>query len=221
MTPEQCILCEHEQIDLFYEDTSEQYRGRYYICPNCHLIFASEAGRPTPEEELERYDQHNNDPEDQRYRDFLGQLFEPLEKLLPPGSKGLDFGSGPGPTLHLMFEEEGHTMNIYDPFYADNPEVFRETYDFITSTEVAEHLHRPGSEFDRLWNCLRPGGFLGIMTKMARKNDRSFFADWHYRLDNTHVTFYTKDTFRWMAGNWNASVTFFGNNVVIFKKGNR
>jgi 2-polyprenyl-3-methyl-5-hydroxy-6-metoxy-1,4-benzoquinol methylase len=116
-----------------------------------------------------------------------------------------------------MFEEQGHSMQIYDPFYANDPRVFDTTYDFITSTEVAEHLHNPAKEFERLWNCLRPGGYLGIMTKRAVK-DRDFFADWHYRLDYTHVTFYTEDTFRWMAQNWGALVTFEGNNVAIFQK---
>lgn len=137
--------------------------------------------------------------------------------MLEPNSKGLDFGSGPGPTLNIMFEEQGHEMKIYDPFYADNPSVFEETYDFITSTEVAEHLHQPWEEFDRLWSCLRPGGYLGIMTKLT-DGSKEHFADWHYRLDNTHVTFYTKETFRWLADYWSASLDFYENNVMIFRK---
>lgn len=218
MNPSRCILCEGRDVRFFFEDNSEEYRSVYYTCNNCHLIFAVEQYRPTPKEELERYNQHENDPEDERYRNFLGQLFEPMNKILPSNSKGLDFGSGPGPTLHLMFEEQGHEMNIFDPFYADDPTVFDQSYDFITSTEVAEHLHNPAKEFNQLWDCLRPGGYLGIMTKRVVK-DRSFFADWHYRLDNTHVTFYTEDTFRWLADMWGASITFKDNNVVIFKKG--
>lgn len=218
MNPGNCILCEHEQVELFYEDTSEHNRAVYYVCNNCRLIFVSEPYRLTPEEELKRYDQHENDPDDPGYRAFLGQMFEPMIKLLPPGSKGLDFGSGPGPTLQLLFEEEGHSMNIYDPFYADNPEVFEKMYDFITATEVVEHLHQPGRELERLWNCLRPDGYLGIMTQMAPGNDRSFFEDWYYRFDKTHVAFYTKDTFRWLAYRWGADVTFIEDNVVIFKK---
>lgn len=217
MEPQECILCGSDQVDLFYEDHSEMYRSNYYKCGNCELIFAPERFRPTPEEEIERYDQHNNDPEDQRYRDFLGRLFKPLNKLLPPGSKGLDFGSGPGPTLHIMFEEAGHDMNIYDPFYADDSTVFEKTYDFITTTEVAEHLHDPATEFDRLWGCLRDGGYLGIMTKLA-KGSKEHLADWHYRLDNTHVTFYTKNTFRWMADRWGAVLEFYPQNVMIFQK---
>ena len=216
-TPDSCILCGSGQVRRFYEDRSDQYRSTYYQCQDCELIFVGERFLPTPQEELERYDTHENDPEDEDYRAFLGRLFEPMNKLLPPKRKGLDFGSGPGPTLNIMFEEQGHNMNIYDPFYAGDTSVFEETYDFITLTEVAEHLHEPAKEFERLWDRLRPGGYLGVMTKLAQA-DKEHFADWHYRLDNTHVTFYTKSTFRWLAEKWNASLQFHPQDVMIFQK---
>jgi hypothetical protein len=116
-----------------------------------------------------------------------------------------------------MFEEVDHRMEIYDPFYADNESVFDQQYDFITATEVLEHLFHPGKELERLWECLNPGGYLGIMTKIA-EDDPDFFADWHYRLDLTHVTFYTTDTFRWLADKWNASVGFPADRAIIFQK---
>lgn len=212
-----CILCGSSGIELFYQDYSEHYAGDYYRCQNCTLIFAAPKDRPSRKDEFARYETHENNPADEGYRNFLGQLFQPLNKRLKPKSKGLDFGSGPGPTLNLMFEEAGHEMQIYDSFYDDDPSVFEETYDFITATEVVEHLFHPGKELERLWNCLRPGGYLGIMTKIA-EDDAVFFADWHYRLDLTHVTFYTKDTFHWLADHWNASVDFPGDRVIIFHK---
>ncbi|MCW9708455.1 class I SAM-dependent methyltransferase [Fodinibius salsisoli] len=217
MSISSCILCNYPNVQLFYEDTSEHYASKYFQCRRCRLIFVLPKDRPSPKEEFERYETHENDPKDEGYRNFLSQLSNPLSELLEPQSKGLDFGSGPGPTLNIMFEEQGHQMNIYDPFYADHPEVFEETYDFITATEVVEHLHEPGKEFQQLWSCLRPGGYLGIMTKRA-KDDEAFFADWHYRLDETHVTFYTQQTFRWIANHWEASIIYTADRVVIFQK---
>ena len=217
MTEPPCILCTNRDTQLFYEDTSEHYAGQYYQCQRCRLIFAPPREQPSPAEERARYDTHENDPEDEGYRNFLGQLFDPLNNLLEPESKGLDFGSGPGPTLSLMSEEAGHDMNIYDPFYADQPTAFDKTYDFITATEVVEHLHHPATEFEKLWNCLRPGGYLGLMTKIAQ-DDVDFFADWHYRLDETHVTFYTQETFSWIAEQWDADVAFPADRVIIFQK---
>lgn len=212
-----CILCSSQNIELFYEDTSEQYAAEYYQCSNCKLIFAAPENLPSRQDERARYDTHENNPEDEGYRNFLSQLFDPLNEQLEPQSSGLDFGSGPGPTLSLMFEERNHEMDIYDPFYADDLSVFKKKYDFITATEVLEHLFEPGKELRQLWNCLRPNGYLGIMTKMA-EDDVNFFADWHYRLDITHVTFYTKATFRWLARQWDASLSFHGNRVIIFQK---
>ncbi|HLR26941.1 MAG TPA: class I SAM-dependent methyltransferase [Fodinibius sp.] len=217
MTISDCILCESSQVAFFYEDSSKHYAATYYQCQNCRLIFATPSDQPSKRDERARYDTHENDPADEGYRNFLAQLFSPLNERLEANSKGLDFGSGPGPTLNLMFEEAGHRMNIYDPFYADDESVFGQSYDFITATEVAEHLHHPAEELNRLWNCLHPGGYLGIMTKVA-KDDVDFFADWHYRLDFTHVTFYTKESFRYMAESWDADLSFFGNRTVIFQK---
>ncbi len=217
MPPDSCILCNGPAIQHFYEDTSEHYASDYYQCQQCRLIFAPPKDRPDPTEELARYDTHENDPNDEGYRNFLSQLFDPLNDRLPPNSFGLDFGSGPGPTLNLMFEETGHEMKIYDPFYADDETVFNQQYDFITATEVVEHLFHPGKDLDRLWRCLKPGGYLGIMTKIA-EDDVDFFADWHYRLDLTHVTFYTNDTFRWLADHWEAEVEFPADRVIIFRK---
>lgn len=217
MRPSSCILCKRSDIRHFYEDTSEHYASSYYQCEHCRLIFAPPEDRPSREEEFARYETHENNPADEDYRNFLNQLCQPLSKLLAPNSKGLDFGSGPGPTLNLMLEEQGHQVNIYDSFYDDDPSVFEEAYDFITATEVVEHLFHPAKEFNRLWSCLRPGGYLGIMTKMA-EDDVDFFADWHYRLDETHVTFYTRQTFEWLADHWNASITFPADRVIIFRK---
>lgn len=217
MQPDKCILCYSSTVKHFCRDTSETYSSDYYQCQHCRLIFAPPKDRPDRDAEFARYETHENDPADEGYRQFLGQLFNPLNKQLDSNSKGLDFGSGPGPTLHLMFEEAGHNMRNYDPFYEDDPSVFEEDYDFITATEVVEHLFYPGEELERLWRCLRPGGYLGIMTKIA-KDDSRHFAEWHYRLDLTHVTFYTKDTFRWLAGYLNASVDFPTDRVIIFQK---
>ncbi len=186
----------------------------YYLCSNCHLIFVPPEQRLSADEERSRYEQHENDPDDPRYRKFLSRIFKPLVKKLPDNSFGLDFGSGPGPTLHLMFEEAGHTMRIYDPFYANEPSVFDETYDFITTTETAEHLYDPLKELDRLWSCLKPGGFLGIMTR--RWTTIEAFKNWHYKNDDTHVIFFHVDTFRWLAKRWEAELEIYKRDVVIF-----
>jgi SAM-dependent methyltransferase len=209
---DRCILCHTKSADTYF--TADGYD--YLHCSVCDLIFVKPGQRLDPDEEKSRYDLHENDPSDPHYREFLSQLFDPLSAKLKPGSFGLDFGSGPGPTLHVMFEEAGHHMNIYDPFYANHPAVLEHSYDFITTTETAEHLFHPRKEFDRLWKILKPGGYLGMMTKIVPSLNE--FPDWHYRKDDTHVTFYSEKTFAWIARLYHAEFEIFGERTVIFKK---
>lgn len=168
------------------------------------------------EAEKAQYDFHQNAPDDLRYREFLDRLCKPLATKLQPASQGLDFGCGSGPTLSVMFEERGHRVSLFDSFYFPNFSVFEACYDFITATEVVEHLHRPGLEFSRLWSCLRPGGHFGIMTK--RVIDKAAFSRWHYKNDPTHVCFFSESTFRWLASQWQAELEFPAADVAIFTK---
>ncbi len=131
-------------------------------------------------------------------------------------SSGLDFGSGPGPLLKQMFEEQGHSMAIFDSFYSPRDEVFNNTYDFITATEVVEHLHKPLGELDRLWSQLRPQGYLGIMTSLNLPDQD--FSSWHYIKDETHVVFFAPETMTWLAKRWTAQLEFISDSVVIFQK---
>ncbi len=207
-----CILC--SSTNTYRLCLVDGYR--YMHCRYCDVIFLDPRQRLDPAVEKSRYLTHENDPKDLAYQNFLRQLVAPLEKKLQPNSYGLDFGSGPGPALHVMFEEKGHRMSLYDPFFADNPSVFDSQYDFITSTETAEHLYHPREEFDRLWSCLKPGGFLGIMTLFVPSIDE--FPDWYYRREDTHVTFYSPKTFQVLADRWGAELELIGDRVAIFHK---
>jgi SAM-dependent methyltransferase len=172
--------------------------------------------RPSPEVERARYDTHENDPYDPRYRDFLRRVLDPLLPLLTPGSRGLDFGAGPGAALQAMLEESGHPTRIYDPFYAPDPIVLEDRYDFVTCTETAEHFHDPELEFRRLDGLLRPGGWLAIMTEIL--DDQTDFASWYYARDPTHVVFYRRTTLEWAADRHGWTVHFPHRNVGLFRK---
>ncbi len=207
-----CPNCKTADGTGFYQDG----RRDYFRCQTCGLVFVPAWQFLSPEEEKARYDLHRNSPDDKGYRRFLSRIFIPMQERLAPESLGLDFGSGPGPTLSVMFEQAGHSMSIYDHFYARDPSVLEKQYDFITATEVVEHLHNPKEVLDKLWSCLKPGGWLGIMTKLAL--DREAFADWHYKNDPTHVSFFSRTTFEWLAGKWQAEVTFADKDVILFRK---
>ena len=207
-----CPLCKTYQIETYHQDDKRTYLN----CRQCQLVFVPPQYHLSKEAEKERYDLHKNSPDDPEYRKFLNRLFEPVNKIIPAGSAGLDFGSGPGPTLSLMFSEAGHHMQIYDCFYANAPSLLSGQYDFITASEVVEHLYAPGFELNRLWSCLKKYGILAVMTK--RIQDSKAFKNWHYTRDPTHVCFFSTGTFQWLGRLWQAEVEFIGDDVVLMKK---
>ena len=205
-----CPLCASENTQLFYEGENREY----HHCNVCDLVFVPSSFLVSSKEEKAKYDHHQNSPEDEGYCQFLDRLLLPLTKHLKEGDNGLDFGSGPGPTLSVLMQKRGYEMALYDIFYHDSPEVFEQTYDFITTTEVIEHLHHPLQEIQRLWSCLKVGGVLGIMTAFRVED----FSTWYYKRDLTHVRFFTPESFTWLAQTLGASLEIPQSGVVILKK---
>jgi len=115
-----------------------------------------------------------------------------------------------------MFGEAGHSVVVFDPFYAPDRDVFRGEYDFITATEVLEHIRNPRRDLHRLWNCLKPGGWFGVMTGLALSRAR--FSGWHYIRDATHVRFFSRATIRWLADQWDADLLFVAPDAFLFYK---
>ncbi len=207
-----CPLCRGKKTDDYHSDSRRKYRQ----CRDCRLVYVPSVHQLSEEEEKQHYDLHQNNPADPGYRKFLNRLFKPLRERLPEMAEGLDFGSGPGPTLSLMFEERGYPMAIYDVFYAPDKSVLRRKYQFVTATEVVEHLSCPRTELDRLWSLITPGGWLGIMTKLVI--DQRAFADWHYKNDLTHISFFSRDTFGWLGQQWGSAPVFVDKDVILFNK---
>ncbi|MCP4539370.1 MAG: class I SAM-dependent methyltransferase [Chloroflexi bacterium] len=212
MNDQTCPLCKNLGGKEFYQDSHRDY----VQCQTCHLVFVPPTHFISAEAEKSRYDLHQNSPNDPKYRQFLSRLFHPMQTRLTPESRGLDFGSGPGPTLSVMFKEIGHSMAIYDYYYAKDETVWEEQYDFITASEVVEHLRKPGEELERLWACLKINGLLGLMTKLVL--DRQAFARWHYKNDLTHISYFSRKTFEWLGEQWGTKPNFVDKDVILFKK---
>ncbi len=189
-----CPLCASGDASLYHDDG----RRRYYRCPECLLVYLDPGQRPTPDEESARYREHRNQAGDTGYESFLRRLADPVVARLAQGAAGLDFGCGPEPVLGGILEAHGFTVSSYDPLFHPDVAALDNTYDFITCSEVLEHVHDPDSLLMRLGSMLRAGGLLGIMTRFPGHEHP--FADWWYPRDATHVCFYGEDTMQWIAG---------------------
>lgn len=189
---------------------------QYWRCPACEAVLLDQVHLPDRREELLHYREHQNDVADPRYRQFVSRLADPLLDRLPPKSKGLDYGCGPGPALAAILIEHGHDVVTYDPFFNSEVTALERTYDFIFCSEVIEHFHRPAEEFDRLDVLLKPGGRLGLMT--CFRTDDEHFKTWHYRRDPTHVVFYREETLRNLAQRLGWSCEIPRKDVAIMRK---
>lgn len=206
-----CPLCLGLSIAEFYQDRVREY----FRCRHCALVFVPQEQHLSAHAEKALYDLHENRIDDLGYRQFLSRLCNPLSARLSPRAHGLDFGCGPGPLLATMLAEQGFSVRIYDPFYANEPELLYQRYDFITCTEVVEHLRQPQPVFEQLFGLLKPDGLLGIMTK--RVIDVQAFSRWHYKNDPTHICFYSEATLQWLADKYQRNLVLIDKDVVIFQ----
>jgi len=215
-----CSLCQ-AQSDFYFRDRVRDYRQ----CRQCRLVFVPKVFHLSSRQEKEEYDKHDNAHGDKGYQRFLGRMHEPVIAALEGAELvagvdkellGLDFGCGRADVLAQLFRDSGCSMEVYDLFYHPDRKVLDRNYSFITATEVIEHLAEPLKELSCLWSLLKPGGVLGLMTK--RVSNVSDFSTWHYKNDPTHISFFSDETFQWLAACWGARLQVTGPDTVIFVK---
>jgi len=186
-----CNLC-GSRAQPFHQTLGREY----FECSECKAVLLDPEFYVSAEDEMYRYQTHNNDIEDPRYQNFVMPLVDAVKEHYESPSYGLDYGCGTGPVAAKLLDDAGYSVSTYDPYFHKNPTVFQEQYDFIISSEVIEHFHHPAKEFRLLKGLLKPGGHLYCMT--LRYADDIDFKDWHYVHDETHVIFYREETARWI-----------------------
>ena len=216
MPAEPCPLCRADGATLLYKGGKASGFRDFLHCGECDMVFVPRAQLLDAAGQKARYLQHNNDVNDPAYREFLGRMYYALRPHLKSGSRGLDYGAGPGPALQHMMIEDGFDAEVYDIYFHPDTAVLTAMYDFVTCTETVEHFTSPREEFDRIDGLLRSGGWLGVMTGMLETWEN--FADWYYHRDPTHVNFFSHATMEWIAAwlGWDAH--FPHKNVALFRK---
>jgi SAM-dependent methyltransferase len=181
----ECPLCSCKSAHFL-----QARNTNFYKCSGCSFVFRDPADVLPPEKEKERYLAHNNDPADPEYRSFVAPIVDAVTSRFTPTHHGLDFGAGPAATIAEILRNKGYKVETYDPFFHDQPELLKQTYDFITACEVIEHFKDPAREFELLRSLLKPGGALLCMTELYE--DSIDFQRWPYKNDRTHRFFYTR-----------------------------
>lgn len=207
-----CVLCA-AYANLFFTDTKNQ--KSYFHCPVCDLRFLNPEQRLNHQDELKRYLTHNNCVEDLGYQKFVEPVLKVIQSKFPNTAKGLDFGCGEGPVLSYLLEKNGFKVDLYDPFFKPDRTVLSQYFDFIFSIEVIEHFFDPAKEFQFLKSRLNPDGSLLVMTHIF--TDSVDFSKWYYRVDPTHVCFFSAKTFNWIKEEFKfKGLDLVGDRVAVF-----
>jgi len=202
-----CTLCAGEDLVVF-----KGVDGiTFYQCHHCFLIFKSSGDWLKPEDEKDRYSQHNNTEECPGYIEFLNKALEPTLPFLEADMEGMDFGCGPNPVLAGMVQKNGSQCSYYDPFFF--PELPDERQDFIFATECFEHFFNPGQELKLLTALLRPSGTLTVMTDFWTEN--TDIETWWYMRDVTHVSFFHAKTFDYICARFGYDKEYSDDSKVI------
>lgn len=216
----QCPIC---QMKALIEVVAKgRVYGRdqwtYHACVSCEFIFLNPSERLSSDDEKARYLTHNNNHFDQGFSDFLDLFAEPVSEILKDKQlmKGLDFGSGPEAVLAEKFRQRGFEISIYDLFFAADESVFEKTYDFVICHEVIEHCFEPLREIKIMLDVLKTGGVLAIRTLLHPGPES--FESWRYRKDPTHVSFFQKKTFEFIANKYNLRILKSDKDITVFEK---
>lgn len=191
-----CKVCGTSCAPIVYK----KIKSRYHRCPKCEFIFKDASCYLTEAQELTIYHEHINNMNDPSYQAYFRDFIETciLEFVSGP-VEALDFGSGPEPVLASVLQNEyGYLVDVYDKFFSPNKIYEDKLYDLITATEVVEHLEEPVEYFKLFHDLLNPGGYLAVMTQF-HPNDPNRFENWHYRRDESHVSFFTPKTMAFIA----------------------
>lgn len=206
-----CSLCNSNTI-FFIEIKNRQYNK----CNNCAAILMHPKNYYSIENEIARYQEHNNNVNDVGYQKFVNPIVEEVFSSFKSIHKGLDFGCGTGPVITKLLRDQNYDITTYDPFFDNNLKALETTYNYIVCCEVIEHFHRPLKEFKLLSSLLKPNGMLYCMTDLY--DSTIDFRNWYYKDDKSHVVFYQKETLEWISKTLNFSKVTFKNRLIVFEK---
>ena len=207
-----CSVCKNKKIEFFLNVKGLDY----WQCSLCKATMLDPIQFISSNKEKKHYLKHNNQINDTRYRIFLSNLIEPLKDKISINDMGLDYGCGYAPALADILKKEGFNVELYDPFFFKNENIFLRKFNFITCSEVVEHFFKPFEEFNKIDSLLATNSWLAIMTSFMTED--YLFENWHYRRDPTHVIFYKKKTFKIIADQRNWKINFPSKNIVLFNK---
>lgn len=201
-----CSLCQAKAQFLIAGE-----KRRYWHCSCCGLIFVPSDYFIATDKEKEHYLKHENSLDSPGYVQMFEEKIDILKKICPGVQTVLDYGCGYAPVLKTLLTRAGYSVEGYDPLFFPEADL-NTSFNLIVSTETFEHFKEPGEETARLVSLLSAKGYLAVMTRFYPEEnhlpDLDKFGKWYYKRDPTHISFYGRNTFDWIARAFQLQIKF-------------
>jgi SAM-dependent methyltransferase len=193
-----CRLCQAGTRSLIDPRTGHEY----HRCGECELILLDRTHLLNGDQERARYLLHENSALEAGYKAFLDEFVQAA--VIPAATdlqrnyssiSVLDYGAGPEPVLAMLLSRLGFRVEVFDPYFHSDGTVLDGSYDIVLLHEVIEHVSDPALLLTALTRLVKPGGNLLVRTRFHPEGDDDFLS-WWYRMDSTHVAFYSERTFQ-------------------------
>ncbi len=206
-----CPLCHNTDTSLFHRNKKRDM----YTCSHCQLIFSDATSHLPPQVEKNRYLESNRKKQ-AALTQFLISLIAQCEQGSSAPLSGLNFGRVLDSSSLSSTGLHQHHIEQYDPFFAPDHHLLKQHYDYICCYKVFEHFRFPFKEWSLLGTMLKPGGWLAISTKLL--TDIHSFDKWHHKNNLTHVSFYQRSTFEYLAEQAGFKLLFAANDLILVQK---
>lgn len=215
----QCILCGCNDTKAFAAVTNKS-RKTFFRCAKCGFCFLDRTQLLGFSQEKERYLLHQNSNDNQGYVNWLGKIADcAVREVDLNGKNVLDYGCGHTPVLpEILKGKVSHISRVdcYDLYFFPDLN-FTEKYTCIFAVEVFEHFRDVYKEAAQVFSLLETGGYIVISTGFLPEENK--FASWWYIQDATHISFYSMETFKWLAETFSLKIIFSDEkNIVILQK---
>lgn len=201
-----CPLCQKNN------HLSQLVQGRnFYFC-DCGLSYLDQSEYLKPDEEKKRYSFHQNNPDEEKYGQYLASIIQVIKPFITQEMHGLDYGTGPSVSLAKVLTNQGFHCDYYDKYFY--PEMISQQYDYIILCEVIEHIQDLNSELVRFKSLLKSGGKIFIKTEIF--DSQINFENWYYKNDPTHVIFFNQKSLQKLASLLQLNYTQLTKNIFLF-----
>lgn len=204
-----CPLCHSDETARFYTDK----KRCLYHCQRCQLVFADANSHLPPSAERQKYRLASS--KHKALARFMMDLITQCEDGNTP-LLGLNFGRTLDTDILQKITVKGHQLNQYDPSVAPWSSRLKQEYDFICCYRVFEHFRFPYKEWALLCELIKPGGWIAISTPLL--SELSAFEKWHHKNNLTHVSFYQRQTFEFLANKVGFKLLFAANDLILVQK---